>query len=141
MWSVAIDYSWLVATDHIGGIDMKDLKIGEIEYRFMSIIWENEPLSSRALVDLCSEKLGWKKSTTYSTLKKLSEKCLVQNIDSQVTSLITKEEVQSYRSEQFMENTFSGSLPCFLTAFLDGRKISKKEADKLKKLIDLHKEN
>ncbi len=120
---------------------MKDLKIGEIEYRFMSIIWENEPLSSRKLVDLCEEMLGWKKSTTYSTLKKLSEKGLVENINSQVTTLITKEELQSYRSEQFMENTFSGSLPCFLTAFLDGRKISKKEADKLKKLIDSHKED
>lgn len=120
---------------------MRDLKIGEIEYHFMSIIWENEPLSSRALVDLCAEKLGWKKSTTYSTLKKLSEKGLVQNIDSVVTTLITKEELQSYRSEQFMENTFSGSLPCFLTAFFGDRKISEKEAEKLKKLIDSHKED
>ena len=120
---------------------MKDLKIGEIEYRFMSIIWGNEPLSSRDLVDLCADKLGWKKSTTYSTLKKLSEKGLLQNIDSKVSSLISQEELQTYRSEQFMENTFSGSLPCFLTAFLCGKKISQKEADNLKKLIDLHKEN
>ncbi len=120
---------------------MKNLKIGEIEYRFMSIIWENEPLSSRALVDLCLERLGWKKSTTYSTLKKLSEKGLVQNINSQVSSLITQEELQSYRSEEFMENTFSGSLPSFLTAFLGGRKISEKEADNLKKLIDSYKED
>ena len=120
---------------------MKDLKIGEIEYRFMNIIWDNEPLSSRDLVDLCSEKLGWKKSTTYSTLKKLSEKRLLTNINSQVTSLITKEELQSYRSEKFMENTFSGSLPCFLAAFLNGRKISKKEADSLQKLIDSHRED
>ena len=107
----------------------------------MSIIWENEPLSSRALVDLCLERLGWKKSTTYSTLKKLSEKGLVQNINSQVSSLITQEELQSYRSEEFMENTFSGSLPSFLTAFLGGRKISEKEADNLKKLIDSYKED
>lgn len=120
---------------------MKNLKIGEIEYRFMSIIWENEPLSSRALVDLCLERLGWKKSTSYSTLKKLSEKGLVQNINSQVSSLITQEELQSYRSEEFMENTFSGSLPSFLTAFLGGRKISEKEADNLKKLIDSYKED
>ena len=120
---------------------MKNLKIGEIEYRFMSIIWENEPLSSRALVDLCLERLGWKKSTTYSTLKKLSEKGLVQNINSQVSSIITQEELQSYRSEEFMENTFSGSLPSFLTAFLGGRKISEKEADNLKKLIDSYKED
>ena len=136
-----IDYSRSVITDRIGGMGMKNLKIGEIEYRFMSIIWENEPLSSRALVDLCLERLGWKKSTTYSTLKKLSEKGLVQNINSQVSSLITQEELQSYRSEEFMENTFSGSLPSFLTAFLGGRKISEKEADNLKKLIDSYKED
>lgn len=119
---------------------MKDLKIGEIEYRFMCIIWENEPLSSRTLVELCADKLGWKKSTTYSTLKKLSEKGLLQNNDSQVKSLISREEIQSYRSEQFIENTFSGSLPGFLTAFLGGRKISQKEADGLKKLIDSYME-
>ena len=86
---------------------MKNLKIGETEYRFMSIIWENEPLTSRTLVDLCAERLGWKKSTTYSTLKKLSERGLVQNINSRVTSLITQKEFQAYRSEEFMENTFS----------------------------------
>ncbi|MCH5213086.1 MAG: BlaI/MecI/CopY family transcriptional regulator [Oscillospiraceae bacterium] len=120
---------------------MKDLKIGEMEYRFMSIIWENEPLSSRTLVELCMDKLGWKKSTTYSTLKKLSEKGLLQNINSQVNSLISQEELQTYRSEKFVENTFSGSLPCFLAAFLGGRKISQKEADRLKKLIDSHRED
>ena len=120
---------------------MGDLKIGEIEYRFMSIIWENEPLSSRDLVELCADKLGWKKSTTYTTLKKLSQKGLLQNTDSQVSSLISQEELQAYRSEQFIENTFSGSLPCFLTAFLGGRKISQKEADNLKKLIDSYKED
>ena len=119
---------------------MKNLKIGETEYRFMSIIWENEPLTSRTLVDLCAERLGWKKSTTYSTLKKLSERGLVQNINSRVTSLITQKEFQAYRSEEFMENTFSGSLPSFLTAFLGGRKISEKEAENLKRLIDAHKE-
>lgn len=120
---------------------MKNLKIGEIEYRFMNIIWENEPLSSTELVHLCSDKLGWKKSTTYSTLKKLSEKGLLQNINSQVVSLVTKKEFQAYRSEQFMENTFSGSLPCFLTAFLNGRKISEKEAEELKNMIDSYKED
>ncbi|MCH5185569.1 MAG: BlaI/MecI/CopY family transcriptional regulator [Oscillospiraceae bacterium] len=120
---------------------MKDLKIGEIEYRFMCIVWENEPLSSRALAELCADKLGWKKSTSYSTLKKLSEKGLLQNIDSQVNSLVSREELQSYRSEKFMENTFAGSLPCFLTAFLGGKKISQKEADSLKKLIDLYRED
>lgn len=120
---------------------MKNLKIGEIEYRFMCIIWDNEPLGSTELVHLCAERLGWKKSTVYSTLKKLSEKGIVQNINSQVKSLVTKEEFQTYRSEEFMENTFSGSLPCFLTAFLGGKKISAKEAEALKQMIDLYKED
>lgn len=117
------------------------MKIGEIEYRFMCIIWENEPLTSRELVDLCSKQLGWKKSTTYSTLKKLAEKGLLQNEASHVTTLVSQESMQKYRSTQFMESNFSGSLPCFLTALLGGRKISEKEADELKKLIDEHKED
>lgn len=120
---------------------MKDLKIGDIEYRFMTLIWENEPLSSGALVNLCAATLGWKKSTTYTTLKKLSEKGLLQNINACVTSLISQAEFQSYRSEHFIENTFSGSLPWFLTAFFGGKKLSPKEAEDLKTLIDSYKEH
>lgn len=119
---------------------MENYKIGETEYRFMNIIWDNEPLSSRKLVELCAEKLGWKKSTTYTTLKKLSEKGLVRNENSCVQSIMAREQLQAFRSEQFMENTFSGSLPGFLAAFLGGKTISEKEAEKLKKLIDSHKE-
>ncbi len=118
---------------------MENYKIGETEYRFMNIIWDNEPLSSRKLVELCAEKLGWKKLTTYTTLKKLSEKGLVRNENSCVQSIMAREQLQAFRSEQFMENTFSGSLPGFLAAFLGGKTISEKEAEKLKKLIDSHR--
>ena len=119
---------------------MIDMKIGETEYRFMGIIWDSEPLSSHDLVALGAKELGWKKSTTYTTLKKLSGKGLVSNENSCVKSLITRQELQASRSEQFMENTFSGSLPGFLTAFLGGKTIYEKEAEKLKKLIDSHRE-
>ncbi len=119
---------------------MEDLKIGEIEYRFMCIIWDNEPLNSGELVHKAEEELGWKKSTTYTTLKKLSQKQLIQNVDSTVTSLVPREKMQVYRSEKFVENTFGGSLPGFLVSFLGGKKLSAKEAENLKKIIDSFEE-
>ncbi len=117
-----------------------DLKLYEYDYKFMTIIWDNEPIASGQLVKLCLKKLGWKKSTTYSTLKKLCERGFAQNKDTVVTSLVPREEVQAYASEQFVESTFYGSLPGFLTAFFDGKKISKDEAAELKRLIDEYEE-
>lgn len=117
-----------------------EFKICESDFRFMCIIWDNEPLSSRKLVDLCSEKLGWKKSTTYTTLKKLCEKGYAKNENTIVSSLIAKEDVQAYRSENIIKNSFSGSLPKFLVSFLGNNKISEKEAEELKQLIDSYKE-
>lgn len=117
-----------------------ELKLGETDFRFMCLIWENEPLSSRRLVELCSEVLGWKKSTTYTTLKKMCEKGLAQNVETTVSALVTKDEVQKYAGNRFIENTFSGSLPSFLVSFLGEKKISTKEAEELKKLIDEYKE-
>ena len=119
---------------------MDDLKLCESDYRFMSVIWENEPMTSRKLVELCAEKLGWKKSTTYTTLKKLCEKGFAQNADTVVSSLVPRNKVQTYESERFVERTFEGSLPQFLTAFLGGKTLSEKEAAELKRLIDAHKE-
>ena len=120
---------------------MEEYKLAESEYRFMCIIWENEPLASGDLVKLCDKKLGWKKSTTYTEIKRLSEKGYIKNENAVVTPLCTKEEVQAKESGAFMERTFSGSLPQFLAAFLGGRqKLSKKEADELKKLIDSYHE-
>ena len=117
-----------------------DLKLYEYDYKFMSIIWDNEPIASGQLVKLCEKELGWKKSTTYSTLKKLCERGFAQNVDTVVTSVIPRREVQAYASEQIVENTFYGSLPGFLAAFFGGKKISKEEADELKRLIDEHEE-
>lgn len=119
---------------------MNDLKLCESDYRFMTVIWDNEPLGSGKLVELCKEKLGWKKPTTYTTLKKLCEKGFAQNRDTIVTSLVPKEDVQIFASEHFMNHTFDGSLPKFLVTFLGGKKLSDEEAEELKRLIDEHKE-
>lgn len=119
---------------------MDNLKLCESDYRFMTVIWDNEPLPSRKLVELCAQKLGWKKPTTYTTLKKLCEKGFAQNQDTIVTALIPRERVQAYASEHFVERTFEGSLPGFLASFLGGKTISEKEAEQLKALIDAHKE-
>ncbi len=105
----------------------------------MCVIWDNEPLASGELVKLCSEKFDWKKSTTYTMLKKMCDKGFAKNDGSTVTSLVSKDRVQAFASEHFVEQTFGGSLPNFLVSFLGGKKISEKEAEELKKLIDSHK--
>lgn len=119
---------------------MEHLKLCESDYRFMSIIWDYEPLPSGTLVTLCAQKLGWKKPTTYTTLKKLCDKGFAQNEQTIVTSCVPRERVQAYASEHFVEHTFEGSLPGFLAAFLGGKTISTQEADALKRLIDQHRE-
>lgn len=119
---------------------MEDLKIGEIEYRFMCIIWDNEPLASGELVRRAEHELGWKKSTTYTTIKKLEQKQLIQNVNSEVTSVVPREKIQVYRSEKFVENTFNGSLPKFLVSFLGGKTLSAEEAENLKNIIDSFEE-
>ena len=117
------------------------LHLCESDYRFMSVIWDNEPLPSGKLVELCTDRLGWKKPTTYPTLRKLCEKGFARNDNTIVTSLIPREQVQAYACEQFVDHTCGGSLPGFLTAFLGDRTLSEKEADTLKRLIDAHKED
>jgi len=119
---------------------MENLKLCESDYRFMLVVWENEPLASGELVRLCEERLGWKKSTTYTVLRKMSEKGLLENENTIVSAIVSKEEVQAFESECFVERAFKGSLPQFLTSFLGGKTISIKEADELKRLIDAHKE-
>jgi BlaI family transcriptional regulator, penicillinase repressor len=120
---------------------MEDLKLCESEYRFATIVWENEPLGSGELVALCEKNLGWKKSTTYTVLKRLCERGVFKNDNATVTSLIKQEQVQKFESQQFIRRTFGGSLPKFITAFMDDRKLSKTEAEQLKKLIDSYKED
>ena len=119
---------------------MKTLKLCESDYRFMTVIWDNEPVPSGKLVVLCAEALGWKKPTTYTTLRKLCDKGFAQNVDTVVSSLVPREQVQTFASEYFVDSRFKGSLPGFLTAFLDGKVITDKEAEELKHLIDEHKE-
>lgn len=119
---------------------MTEWKLCESDYRFMCLIWDHEPVPSGRLVELAARKLGWKKSTTYTVLKKLCEKGFAQNENARVTSLAPREKVQAYASEHFVEHTFGGSLPGFLAAFLGGRTISEREAAELKRLIDEHKE-
>ena len=115
---------------------MEKYKLFDAEYKFVSIIWDNEPINSTELVKLCADKLGWKKSTTYTVLKKLCERGILQNRDATVTSLVKREDVQRYESRAVLEKTFDGSLPKFLTAFLSGRKLSKREVEELKRIIE-----
>ena len=115
---------------------MAELKLGTVEAQFAEIIWENEPLSSTELVKLAGEKLGWKKSTTYTILKRLCQREIFQNEGGTVTSLLSKEEFAACQSEQFVEETFDGSLPAFVAAFTTRKKLSQKEYDQLQALID-----
>jgi len=115
---------------------MDPYKLFDAEYKFAKIIWENEPVKSTELVKLCFEKLGWKKSTTYTVLRKLCERGIVQNKEAVVTSLVKKEEAQKFESEAVLEKAFNNSLPQFLTAFLGQKKITPKEAEELKRIIE-----
>lgn len=119
---------------------MENLKLCESDYRFMTEVWEHEPLTSGRLVILCANHLGWKKPTTYTVLRKLGEKGLVKNTGTIVTSLVPKEKVQTLECEHFVKRTFSGSLPLFLSSFLNGKSITECEAEELKKVIDAHRE-
>ena len=115
---------------------MAEYKLGEVESVFADIIWNNEPLSSRRLAELAQERLNWKRTTTYTVLKRLCDRELFQNKDSIVTSLVSREEFYARQSEQFVEETFQGSLPAFLAAFGSRKKLSDAEIDELQKVID-----
>lgn len=116
--------------------EIKDTKLGAVETQFADIIWENEPLSSGELVKLCEAKLEWKKSTTYTVLKKLCEKGIFKNEKGTVTSLISKQELQGMQSEQFVSETFEGSLPAFIAAFASSKQLSKEEIKEIRDLMD-----
>ena len=116
-----------------------EYRLGTMEYRFMSIIWDSEPVSSTQLVQKCAEQFEWKKSTTYTMLKRLQEKGFVENNNSVVSSLISRAEVMARESETVVSETFKGSLPSFIAAFLGGKTISEEEAEELKKLIDSYR--
>lgn len=115
---------------------MADVKLGAVETRFAEIIWANEPLTTAALVKLCAEELRWKRTTTYTVLKKLCEKGIFRTENSTVTSVISEQEFEGLQSEQFVEETFHGSLPAFLAAFGTRKKLTDQEIDEMKKLIE-----
>lgn len=115
---------------------METYKLYDAEYKFVSLIWECEPINSTELVKLCQERLGWKKSTTYTVLRKLCERGILKNEAAIVAALVKREDVQRYESEQLIEKAFEGSLPTFLTAFLGRKKLSAKEAEELKRIIE-----
>ena len=119
---------------------MIEYKLGEIEMRFADIIWTNEPLPSGELVKLALKELTWKKSTTYTIIRKLCEKGILQNENGIVSSLVSKTEYDSMQSEKFVEDTFSGSLPKFLTAFSMRKKLSDEEIEEIQNFIDEHRE-
>jgi predicted transcriptional regulator len=120
---------------------MKGYKLSRSEARFADLVWEHEPIVSGELVKLCEKELAWKKSTTYTVLKNLCQKGIFQNERTIVSSLIKKEEFYSIQSRHYVEDTFGGSLPKFLTAFIGGKKMDARQVEELKKLIDAHKED
>jgi predicted transcriptional regulator len=119
---------------------MKDYKLAQSEARFADLIWHYEPIGSGELVKLCEKEMDWKKSTTYTVLKKLCEKGIFQNENAVVSALIKKDEFYAKQSRRFVEDIYGGSLPKFLTAFIGRQGLSDRQADELKKLIDEHKE-
>lgn len=115
---------------------MDEYRLGEVESRFAEIIWSNEPLSSRRLADLAFEQLNWKRTTTYTVLKRLCERGLFQNQGGTVSALVTREEFLAHRSEQFLDEAFQGSLPAFMAAFSSRKKLSETEIKELEQIID-----
>lgn len=115
---------------------MAEYRLGEVEMRFATLIWENEPIASGELAKLSEKELNWKKSTTYTILKRLCERELFQNVGGVVTSLVSKQLFLAKQSEQFIEDNFEGSLPGFITAFTSGRKLTRKEIVELQRIID-----
>lgn len=118
---------------------MEELKLGTVESRFADIIWENEPISSGQLVKLCGQQLDWKKSTTYTMLKRLCERGLFQNEKGMVSALMTKEEFGAAQSEKIIEESFDGSLPAFIAAFTSRKKLSPDDVNEIQKMIDSYR--
>ncbi len=115
---------------------MNDMRLGLVEAKFADLIWEHEPLSSSELVKLAAQELSWKKSTTYTVLRRLCEKGIFQNVDGAVSSRLSRQEFSALQSEQFVEETFAGSLPAFLAAFTTRKALSAEELAEIQRMID-----
>lgn len=115
---------------------MGEMELGAVQARFADLVWHHEPVPSGELVKICEKELNWKKPTTYTVLRKLCEKGLFRNVDGIVTSVISRDDFYSARSEQFVEETFDGSLPAFVAAFISRKSLSAKEAEEIQRMID-----
>lgn len=115
---------------------VRDMEIGEVQERFANLVWDHEPIPSGQLVKLCEQELNWKKTTTYTVLRKLCEKGLFRNEDGLVSAVLTREQFASRRSEQFVDNAFHGSLPAFVAAFTAQKGLSAQEAEEIQQMID-----
>lgn len=125
---------WFTGNKPKGGIYM-DYELGEVQLKFADLLWKNEPVASGELVKICEKELEWKKSTTYTVLRKLCQKGIFKNENGVVTSVLSKNEYYSAKSEQFVEESFGGSLPAFLAAFSARKKLSETEIDEIQKMI------
>ena len=119
---------------------MEDMKLGLVESHFADIVWANQPLSTKELVAICETELNWKRTTTYTVLKKLCERGIFKTENSIVTALLSKDEFQAIQSEKFVGETFDGSLPAFIAAFTSRKKLSDSEIDEIKRMIEAYKE-
>ena len=115
---------------------MEELKLGVIESKFADIIWENHPISTKELVTICEKELQWKRTTTYTVLKKLGEKGFFQLKDGVVTTLVSREDYYASQSEKFVSETFDGSLPAFFAAFTKRKSLSQKELEEIRQMLD-----
>ena len=111
-------------------------RLGPVEYRFAELVWENAPIGSGELVKLCQRELQWKKPTTYTVLRKLCERGIFQNVGGTVSPLLSREEFYAMQSEKFVEETFGGSLPSFVAAFTQRKKLTAEEAEEIRKMIE-----
>lgn len=118
---------------------METPKVFESEYRFCLILWEHEPIKSSELVSLCREQLGWKPTTTYTVIKRLSERGVLKNESTIVSSLVSKDEVQAAEINEMVEKTFEGSLPAFIAAFTKHQKVSMEEIDAIEQMIERYR--
>ena len=117
---------------------MEDYKLGAVESRFADLIWSHEPLHSRELVALCQAELNWKKPTTYTVLRKLCERGIFQNVNGIVSARISRQEFFARQSEQFVQDTFDGSLPALLAAFTTRKRLSQAEVEEIRRMIDTY---
>ncbi|MBQ6067844.1 MAG: BlaI/MecI/CopY family transcriptional regulator [Clostridia bacterium] len=118
---------------------MADMELGEVQARFADLVWEHEPITSGELVKLCQKELNWKKPTTYTVLRKLCEKGIFQNDNGTVRAVVSREDFYSAKSERFVEETYHGSLPAFVAAFMSRKTLSDSEAEEIRRMIDAYR--